>query len=374
MKKIFLLVFLASLLTVNIDAQTINFEPSTVITGSMGPFNSPQTAGVALKATYPQIYDWDEQFQVDANVTRNSFNYNKALLFEDDDAWMKFGPLAGGSFFFTMLTHSNGNGNNYYYTECQVRVYTSSHTQVGNTQTFAVSNQSPINGAAFCNVSQLVPANGYVRIKSVDHDFRKFYIDEISGAGGPLPVELTSFRSYLKDDQVELQWTTATELNNFGFDVERSTDGNTWSALGFVAGFGTSSSPKQYSFRDAELDRSTGTLYYRLKQMDRDGTTDYSDILRVALAAPTSVQLSAYPQPFAGSLNVDLSSMSSEQVTVTLYNSAMQKISSVYEGMVDGNMSLTVPTTDLRDGSYFLIVNHASGETQVQKLMHLQSK
>jgi hypothetical protein len=374
MKKLVLFFLFGMLFVVDIDAQTMDFEPSSVITGSMGTFNNPESAGVALKSTYPQIYDWDEQFQVNANITRNSYNYNKALQFEDDDSWMMFGPLSGGSFIFTMLTESNGSGNNYHYTQCEVRVYSSPGSQVGNPEIFAVSNASPINGALFCSVSEAVPVNGYVRIKSVSNNFRKFYIDEISGAGGALPVELTSFRSYLKDDLVELQWTTATELNNFGFEVERSIDGDSWSVLGFVEGFGTTSSPKQYSFRDSQLDRSSGMLYYRLRQMDRDGTTEYSGVLRVALTAPSSVNLTAYPQPFAGSLNIDLASTRSEQVTVTLFNSAMQKVSSVYEGTVDGSMSMTVPTADLRDGSYFLVVEHANGEALLQKVLRVQGQ
>jgi hypothetical protein len=289
---------------------------------------------------------------------------------------MEFGPLAGGSFLFTMLTGQTGSGNNNQLSQCQVKVYSgpNGNSQVGSAQIFSVSNASPTNGALFCNVSQAVPANGYVRIKAVDSNFRKFYIDEISGAGGALPVELTSFRSYLKNDQVELQWTTATELNNFGFNVERSTDGDRWSSLGFVAGFGTSSSPKQYGFRDEQLDRSSGMLYYRLKQIDRDGSTEYSDVLRVALTAPASVNLTAYPQPFAGSLNINLSSTRNEQVTVTLFNSAMQKVASLYDGTVDGSMSMTVPTADLRDGSYFLLVQHAGGEALFQKVLRVQGR
>ncbi|MBE0642537.1 MAG: T9SS type A sorting domain-containing protein [Bacteroidetes bacterium] len=224
-----------------------------------------------------------------------------------------------------------------------------------------------------------IPVNGYFRIyvTNVGNTSNPgVYIDNINFGvgGGPLPVELTSFRSFVKDKQVELQWTTATELNNFGFEIERSTNGDDWSMLGFVEGHGTSFVPRQYSFRDETLDRSSLELYYRLKQVDRDGTTEYSNVLRVALAAPTSVKLNAYPQPFAGNLNIDLSATSSEEVRVTLYNSAMQKVQSIYTGPVDGNMSMTVPTTDLRDGSYFLIVNHANGETQVQKLLHLQSR
>ncbi|MFZ1728515.1 MAG: hypothetical protein WBQ23_02390 [Bacteroidota bacterium] len=374
MKKLFSMVALLLLGLSISQAQSIDFEAISILTGNTGSFSQPTGAGLALKNTYQQISEWDLEFTINSGVSRNTMNYNNALMFDQGDSWMTFGPLAEGSFFFTMLTDADGSDQNFHYAECEVRVYSSNRTQVGNEEIFSVSNDTPAYGAQFCNVSEFVPANGYVRIKLVANSYLKFYIDGISGTGTPLPVELTSFRSFVKDDQVVLQWNTATELNNFGFNVERSTDGDTWSSLGFVAGFGTSSSPKQYSFLDEQLDRSSGTLYYRLKQVDRDGTTDYSDILRVALAAPNSVQLNAYPQPFASNLNIDLASKDGEQVTVTLYNSAMQKVAAVYEGPLDGSLSLTVPTESMRNGGYFLIVNHANGQTQVQKLMRMQGR
>ncbi|MBE0642538.1 MAG: T9SS type A sorting domain-containing protein [Bacteroidetes bacterium] len=248
-----------------------------------------------------------------------------------------------------------------------MRIYNSSHNQQGSDYT-----QNLGSSWATYVVPTAVPTGGYIRIYC--NNFYNFYVDDIVAGGGPVPVELTSFRSYLKDDQVELQWTTATELNNFGFEIERSTNGDDWSMLGFVEGHGTSFVPRQYSFRDETLDRSSLELYYRLKQVDRDGTTEYSNVLRVALTAPSSVNLTAYPQPFAGNLNLDITSGTSEQITITLYNSAMQKVATLYEGVADGSMTMTIPTMDLRDGSYFLIVNHANGETQVQKLLHLQSR
>jgi hypothetical protein len=374
MKKLFQLIALTLVVGSVSSAQSIDFEPSSIPDGSLGIYSNPGSAGAALKIAYPQISDWNSLLQINSSVTRSSMNFNKALLFEKSDSWMVFGPLAEGSFFFMMLTEATGSGNNYNYAECEVQVYTSSNIPLGIPEIFSVSNNSPADGAQFCSVSAFVPDHGYVRIKAATVNFRGFYIDQISGTGTPLPVELTSFRSYLKNDLIELQWTTATELNNFGFDVERSTDGENWSALGFVAGNGTSYSPRHYAFRDAGIDHISGNLYYRLKQMDLDGTSEYSGVLRVALTAPASVSLTAYPQPFAESLSIHLSSAHSEEITVTLFNSAMQKVSSVYEGPVDGSMSMTVPTADLRDGSYFLVVNHTNGAAQVQKLIHLRSR
>lgn len=374
MKKLFQLIALTIIVGSVSSAQSIDFEPSSIRDGSLGTYSNPGTAGAALKIEYPRISDWNSLLQINSSVTRSSMNFNKALMFETSDSWMVFGPLAEGSFFFMMLTEAIGSGNNYNYAECEVQVYTSSNVPLGTPEIFSVSNNSPADGAQFCNVSAFVPDHGYVRIKAATVNFRSFYIDQISGTGTPLPVELTSFRSYLKDDLIELQWTTETELNNFGFDVERSTDGENWLSQGFVAGNGTSYSPRHYAFRDAGIDRISGNLFYRLRQMDLDGTSDHSGVLRVVLTAPASAKLTAYPQPFAGSLNIDLSSTQSEKVTVTLFNSAMQKISSVYEGTVDGSMSMTVPTADLRDGSYFLVVERANGEALLQKVMRVQGR
>ncbi|HAP35445.1 MAG TPA: hypothetical protein DCQ28_05690, partial [Bacteroidetes bacterium] len=101
--------------------------------------------------------------------------------------------------------------------------------------------------------------------------------------GKALPVELTSFTSIVKGKNVELKWNTATEVNNAGFEVERSSIQNTevrsqntakaWQKVGFVEGAGTTSAPKSYSFVDAT---ASGKVAYRLKQIDRDGKFEYS--------------------------------------------------------------------------------------------------
>ncbi len=93
-----------------------------------------------------------------------------------------------------------------------------------------------------------------------------------------IPVELTSFAANVNENNVTLNWTTATELNNQGFDVERNS-GNGFEKIGFVAGFGTSSEIHTYSYVDGSLQE--GTYTYRLKQVDFDGTFEYSDVVEV---------------------------------------------------------------------------------------------
>ncbi|MEW6061492.1 MAG: LamG-like jellyroll fold domain-containing protein, partial [Bacteroidota bacterium] len=107
----------------------------------------------------------------------------------------------------------------------------------------------------------------------------------------PLPVELTSFAVSAKQNAVELKWQTATEVNNFGFEIERRAisdrhlqgDGHfAWSKVSFVEGYGNSNSPKEYSYADKNL--SNGTYSYRLKQIDRDGKFEYSQSVEVTVA------------------------------------------------------------------------------------------
>ncbi|MBE0642536.1 MAG: hypothetical protein IH600_00475 [Bacteroidetes bacterium] len=355
------------------SAQPIDFELTGLLPGNLGTFASPEQAGIELKSAYTVISEWNDDFQIVSGVTRNGIDFNHVVSFDASGSWMEFGPLAEGSFFFMMLTESTGSANNYASADCEAQVYNSLGVQLGSTESFSVSNASPANGMQFCNLSQLVPANGYVKIKSSVTNFRRFFIDVISGTGSPLPVELTSFRSYLKDASVELQWTTATELNNYGFEVQRSGDGSEWSAIGFISGSGTRWTPRDYSYSDSRFDRSNPLLYYRLKQIDLDGRTEYSPILRVALNTPSTVSLSAYPQPFNDNLSVALSAQGGgEHISLSLYNSAMQKVAMLFEGQVEGAATMTLPTANLRDGSYFLVLSRSNGESQVQKLLRLR--
>jgi hypothetical protein len=96
---------------------------------------------------------------------------------------------------------------------------------------------------------------------------------------------------------INLNWRTATELKNYGFEVERKSNNSDWGKIGFVQGNGNSNVPKNYSFTDKEV--TTGKYYYRLKQIDNDGKFEYSPIVEANLGSAQSYELNqSYPNPF----------------------------------------------------------------------------
>ncbi|MBK6912774.1 MAG: T9SS type A sorting domain-containing protein [Ignavibacteriales bacterium] len=122
---------------------------------------------------------------------------------------------------------------------------------------------------------------------------------------GELPVEILSFSSAVIDNDVTLNWQTATEINNSGFEIEReqvfsqqsSISNGEWQTIGFIPGHGTTSEKQSYSFKDENL--SSGKYQYRLKQIDYDGSFEYSNTIEVEITAPLEFSLlQNYPNPF----------------------------------------------------------------------------
>ena len=129
---------------------------------------------------------------------------------------------------------------------------------------------------------------------------RGIYAQNINPDGSlgyePLPVELTSFAGTLNGNTVTLNWQTATETNNSGFAIERSSSspGAIWDKIGFVEGNGTSTETKNYSFADKNL--LSGKYSYRLKQIDFDGSFEYSEIVNVDVSSPAKYSLNKTTQ------------------------------------------------------------------------------
>ncbi|MDQ2771363.1 MAG: IPT/TIG domain-containing protein [Bacteroidota bacterium] len=136
----------------------------------------------------------------------------------------------------------------------------------------------------------------FVAEMSVADHFSEFYL---TGSSAPLPVELVSFTAEKHGTTVALAWATASEKNSDRFEVERSRDGRTFERIGQVAAAGSSTSAHHYNFLDTKYPGETDLLYYRLRQVDLDGTFSYSPVRVVRVGGPATLAL--FPNPTPGS-------------------------------------------------------------------------
>lgn len=168
-----------------------------------------------------------------------------------------------------------------------------------------------------------------------------------------LPVELSSFTSSVSGATVQLNWATATEVDNYGFEVERSVDNVSFSKIGFVAGAGNSNVQKQYSYSDANL--AAGTYYYRLKQVDTDGSFEYSQVVKSeVVGTPTEFSLSQnYPNPFNPSTAIAFALPKESNVKLSVYNMLGEEVAVLVNGVMSaGNHSVDFSATNLNSGMY----------------------
>ena len=149
----------------------------------------------------------------------------------------------------------------------------------------------------------------------------------------PLPVELVSFAVEVKEDNALLRWLTATEHNNEGFEVQRSTDGIHFENIGWVDGFGNSQVAHQYGFKDHGL--SFGITYYRLKQVDYDGRFKYSPT-RTATITESFAEITVHPNPTDGFLYFSFPA-EHKGLTFSLFNAGGELVSqqTIYQNRLD---------------------------------------
>lgn len=141
----------------------------------------------------------------------------------------------------------------------------------------------------------------------------------INPSDAPLPVELSSFTAKLHgNDKIKLDWKTQTEIDNYGFDVERkSEEEKLWKKIAFVEGHGNSSSPKNYSYIDNNP-AGGSRYYYRLKQIDNSGSFAFSDEVEVELIPSQFVLFQNYPNPFNPSTEIKYQIIDNGSVKITV--------------------------------------------------------
>lgn len=167
-----------------------------------------------------------------------------------------------------------------------------------------------------------------------------------------IPVELSSFSAQLVNQDVILNWTTASELNNQGFEIEYSTDNENFSKIGFVPGFGTTTEMKSYSFRISNV--KSGLQYYRLKQIDFDGSATIYNSVEVTGPVPNTFVLNQnHPNPFNPSTNISFSLPIEANVTIKLFNLLGQEVTQITNAnLTAGNHQIEFNAEGLSSGTY----------------------
>jgi hypothetical protein len=218
------------------------------------------------------------------------------------------------------------------------------------------------------------------------YDYRNgtpnIYASQVSANGnlgtGPLPVELTSFTASSKEKTVELKWNTATETDNYGFEVERTVISHqssviSWNKAGFVEGNGTTNAPNEYSFNDRNV--GAGKYLYRLKQIDRGGKFTYTQEVEVMVGKmPEELSLlQNYPNPFNPTTKIEFTVPVTGRATLKVFNAIGQEVATLFDGAAETGQyhRVTFNAKDLSSGIYFARLV-SDGTSQMKKLLFVK--
>jgi len=193
-----------------------------------------------------------------------------------------------------------------------------------------------------------------------------------------LPVELTSFTVSVNRLRTMLKWTTATEVNNYGFDIEirdvseQPSAVSRWAKVGFVNGNGTSNVQHSYTFSDNITE--SGTYAYRLKQIDNSGSFKYSQQTQVTIEIPKVFTLNQnYPNPFNPTTNIDFTVAADGKAVLKVYNTLGQEVAELYNGIAQAGKIIQThfDASRLASGIYFSRLE-ADGKSLVKRMMFVK--
>ncbi|MCZ7609780.1 MAG: T9SS type A sorting domain-containing protein [Ignavibacterium sp.] len=222
-----------------------------------------------------------------------------------------------------------------------------------------------LSGLEYSVMCMAIDSGGYIWVGS--------HLDGVyKTAGRTIPVELVSFTAEVNDNNVLLSWVTASEINNQGFQVERRETkderSGVWNNIGYINGKGTTTEQQSYSYVDQNL--SANKYQYRLKQIDYDGTFDYSKTIEVEINSPTRFSLEQnYPNPFNPETNIDYMLPIETIVNISLYDITGRKIKElVNEKKQPGYYTVKLKGDELSSGIYFYRLFTTSGYAAVKKI------
>lgn len=250
--------------------------------------------------------------------------------------------LQGG--YDAFLTGFNFSGNQYYST------YYGGSDNDDRAQSVSVSSLSIYftGNTSSSNFPTTSGAHQTSLVNSPDGFLASFNFTDCSSA---LPIELLSFEATSEDHKiVKCEWSTASEINNDYFVIQRSKNGQTFEQTGTIQGAGNSSTQLNYVFYDEHP--YSGVSYYRLKQIDFDGKFSYSQIRSVFLDEPPIIDI--YPNPSSGEISVIIRSPKDMTVDMSIYNSVGQNILFKQQSLEKGRTEIKINLTEYDSGTYFI--------------------
>ncbi len=325
-----------------------NYRPSAV------SFTAAPSAGGTLLATFVSTYPGENGLPLDDAGTN--------IINAGDEGYWTMTPgngLTGGTYTLDVTADGFAGVNNF----STLRILkrndgASGWTLNGTHATGTGSNSTP--------TAHRTGMSGFAQVG-------------IGAADSPLPIQLSSFAAVVAGNQVRLNWTTMSELNNYGFEVQKSSnqpDNFTTIPNSFIPGHGTTNVPQSYSFTDNFS--GVGAWYYRLKQIDLDGTTFYSDPVMVDILAgvgdqnqPVEFSLKQnYPNPFNPSTMIEYSVAKVEHVRLKVFNVIGQEVATLVDEMRSpGVYSARWDASSVSSGMYFYKLESATNTTMKRMML-----
>lgn len=289
-------------------------------------------------------------------------NYRVSSLFYSSDggqSWSEVegnlsGPDAPSIRSAAILPQSNLNQTTYYL-GTSVGVY--STTSLDGSNTAWVQEGPNTIGTVVADQVQARSADG--RVITGTH------ANGVFSTSAPIPVELASFEATRTSNDIRLRWTTATETNNAGFDVQHQYRDGSFQSLEFIEGAGTTSDAETYQYTVSGNLRP-GAHTFRLKQVDQDGSTHFSKTEEVIVSPQGDFELSSpSPNPFQHSTTMQLTVQESQSVTAHVYNVLGQRVQTVWNERLSANqpVPLRIEGERLPSGLYFIQVRGETFET-----------
>lgn len=190
-----------------------------------------------------------------------------------------------------------------------------------------------------------------------------------NGLTNPLPVALTVFSGKAIGYDALLSWTTASELNSKGFELERSIDNNQFNLVTFVAGKGNSQAKNTYAYNDKDALSINNTLYYRLKMVDRDGAFKYSNVVKVSTTHVAENAVAVYPNPFNNTCNVSITSSVDGAVAIEVFDLQGKTVLTQNATITNGTTVLNIAETSSLKAGVYMVRVIAQGNVSVIKLI-----